>query len=72
MSHPASTSIPIITGTDGQPYIAAGAVVALLRALAEACVKIVHTGEIAAHYAEAMRTEADALDVQAIAHTTRS
>lgn len=72
MEQPASTSIPITTGADGQPYIGADAFVAFLHALSETCSRAVNTPEDIAHFAEAMRVEADALQVRAIAHTTRA
>jgi hypothetical protein len=67
---PVVTGIPIVTGRDGQPYIGTDAAVALLRALAETCQRMVTSPERAADFVRAIRFEADALEVRAIAHTT--
>jgi hypothetical protein len=67
---PTVTSIPIVTGTDGQPYMGCDAVVALLRAVAEACRGNVHDDADAGDFAAAVDIEADALAVRAIAHTS--
>lgn len=67
---PASNRLPIITGSDGQPYIGVNAVVMLLRALASACHANADEPDVDLHVAAAaLEMEADALDVRAIAHT---
>ena len=67
---PATSGIPITTGSDGHAYIGADAAVALLRAIAEACRNNVHDTDDAANFAAAVDQEADNLTIRAIAHTT--
>lgn len=67
---PASNRLPLVTGSDGQPYIGCDAVIALLRAHASACRTNADEPDIDLHVvAAALDMEADALDVRAIAHT---
>ncbi|MBI0293316.1 hypothetical protein JBE04_02075 [Streptomyces sp. PRKS01-29] len=68
---PASTSLPIVTARDGQPYLGCDAVVAFLRAIAESCRTLADEAECGLDSAAAaIDYEADALECRAIAHTT--
>ncbi|MGK3107982.1 hypothetical protein [Streptomyces sp. WAC05858] len=68
---PASTSLPIVTATDGQPYVGCDAVIAFLRAIAESCRNLAdEPGCGLDSAAAAVDYEADALECRAIAHTT--
>ncbi|KOU17041.1 hypothetical protein [Streptomyces sp. WM6349] len=72
MSTPESAAdqLPIIVGSDGQPYIGCDAAVALLRAIAEACRATADDPDCNLDtIAVAIDQEADALAVRAIAHT---
>lgn len=66
---PATSGVPIVTGSDGQAYIGADAAVALLRAIAEACRNNVRHADDADDFAAAVDQEADNLTIRAIAHT---
>ncbi|MCX4543806.1 hypothetical protein [Streptomyces sp. NBC_01565] len=67
---PVSSCLPLVTGSDGQPYIGCDAAIALLRAIASASRANADDPEIDAHVvAAAIEAEADALEVRAIAHT---
>ncbi|MCX5176748.1 hypothetical protein [Streptomyces virginiae] len=71
MNDTASNGIPIVTGSDGQPYIGCDAAIALLRAIAEAQRTNADDPDIDVHVmSAAIDIEADALEVRAIAHTT--
>ena len=66
----ATDGIPILVGNDGQPYIGCDAVIALLRAIAEAQRINADEPDIDIHVmSAAIDIEADALEVRAIAHT---
>lgn len=68
----ASTSLPIVTATDGQPYIGCDAILALLRAIAESCRTLADNPECGLDSAAAaIDYEADNLECRAIAHTTQ-
>ncbi|MEW2415325.1 hypothetical protein AB0953_16640 [Streptomyces sp. NPDC046866] len=70
MTDSAASSIPVLTASDGQPYIGCDAAVALLRAIADACRENADDPEMGLReIAAAIDMEADALDVRAIAHT---
>ncbi|MFJ4637587.1 hypothetical protein ACIP69_18425 [Streptomyces hygroscopicus] len=70
---PASTSLPIVTATDGQPYLGCDTVIVFLRAIAESCRNLAHEPECDLDTAAAaIDVEADALECRAIAHTTRA
>lgn len=67
---PVSSYLPLVTGSDGQPYIGCDAVIALLRAIASASRTNAEDLDIDVHVvAAAIEIEADALEVRAIAHT---
>lgn len=67
---PATTSLPIVTATDGQPYIGCDAVLALLRAIADSCRNLAPDPDCDLDSAAAaIDYEADALECRAIAHT---
>ncbi|MGW4075996.1 hypothetical protein ACWELB_21205 [Streptomyces asiaticus] len=68
---PASTSLPIVIATDGQPYLGCDAVIAFLRAIADSCRNLADNPECGLDTAAAaIDYEADALECRAIAHTT--
>ncbi|MFE9382343.1 hypothetical protein ACFYMO_03765 [Streptomyces sp. NPDC007025] len=68
---PASNRMPIVTATNGQPYIAACNVLALLRAVADSCRNLADDPDCDLDTAAAaIDLEADALEVRAIHHTT--
>ncbi|MGW7053099.1 hypothetical protein [Streptomyces sp. NPDC054887] len=67
---PASDRIPIVTDRQGQAYIPAEGVVELLRALAEVCRKNASNPDYRLDsVADAIDSEADALDCRAILRT---
>ncbi|MFD5384268.1 hypothetical protein ACFWMG_04725 [Streptomyces sp. NPDC127074] len=66
---PASTGIPIVTSTDGQPFIGCDAVVAFLRSIAEVVDRLDDQDD-PRDLAAAIHIEADNLECRAIAHTT--
>jgi hypothetical protein len=68
LPQPAVTSIGIVTASDGQPLMGCDAVVALLEGIAS-IVERLEPGDDPADLAAAIRIEADALNVRAIAHT---
>lgn len=66
----ATDSLPIVTASNGQPFIPCDTVLALLRAIAESCRNLADDPDCDLHTAgEAIDIEADALNVRAIAHT---
>jgi hypothetical protein len=66
----AAELIPIVTSTDGHPYLPADAVIAFLRAIAESCRNLADDPDCDLHSAAAaIDSEADYLDVRAIGHT---
>ncbi|MFE9003102.1 hypothetical protein ACFYOY_13315 [Streptomyces sp. NPDC007875] len=68
---PATTSLPIVTATDGQPYLGCDAVISFLRAIADSCRNLADNPECDLETAAAaIDYEADALECRAIAHTT--
>ncbi|MEU2789072.1 hypothetical protein [Streptomyces sp. NPDC007100] len=70
---PLALRLPIVTGTDGQPYLGCGAVVALLRAIAESCRTLADDPDCDLDSAAAaFDYEADALECRAIEYTRRS
>ena len=69
LPQPAVTSIGIVTASDGQPLMGCDAVVALLESIAS-IVERLEPGDDPVDLAAAIRIEADALNVRAIAHTT--
>lgn len=70
---PATTSLPIVTSTDGQPYIGCDAILAFLRAIADSCRNLANEPDCGLESAAAaIDYEADALECRAIAHTTGS
>ncbi|WP_030670567.1 hypothetical protein [Streptomyces rimosus] len=70
---PAAMRLPIVTGTDGQPYLGCDAVVALLRAIAASCRTLADDPECDLDSAAAVIDyEADALECRAIDRTRRS
>jgi hypothetical protein len=72
MTEHATSRLPIVTATDGRPYIPADAVVALLRAIAESCRNLADDPDCTlAGAAAAIDLEADNLDCRAISMTER-
>ena len=68
---PVVTSLPIVVGNDGQPYIGCDAVLALLRAIASSSRNLADDPDCDLRtLAATMDLEANALEVRAIAHTT--
>lgn len=68
---PASSRIPIATGTDGQAYIPAEAIVEFLRMVAESCRNLADDPDCDLESAaDLIDREADALDCRAILRTT--
>lgn len=62
--------MPIVTGSDGQPYLPCEAVLALLRAIATSCRNLADDPDCDLHTAgAAIDIEADALEFRAIAAT---
>ncbi|MET8694712.1 hypothetical protein ABZV65_19465 [Streptomyces bauhiniae] len=67
----AADRLPIVTASNGQPFMPCDAVLALLRAIAESCRNLADDPECDLHGAGlAVDIEADALEARAIAHTT--
>lgn len=67
----AADMIPIVTGSDGQPYMTCEAAVALLRAIARAHHNLADDPDCGLREAaEAIDLEADALEAWAIGNTT--
>ena len=64
----AADRLPIVTASDGQPYLPCEAVLALLRAIAESCRTLADDPDCTLHGA------GDAIDIEAraIAHTAES
>lgn len=70
MTAHATSRLPIVTATDGHPYIGADAVVALLRAIAESCRTLADDPDCDLRTAAAaIDLEADNLDCRAISMT---
>ncbi|MFF7022989.1 hypothetical protein ACFY97_18550 [Streptomyces klenkii] len=65
---PLSTSLPIYTATDGQPYMSCHHVAALLRAIAETCRNL----DEAELVPDVLEDEANALACHAILHTRQA
>jgi hypothetical protein len=66
----ATSSIPIVTATDGNAYIGVDAAVALLRAIAASCRNLADDPDCDLHgAAAAIDIEADNLDCLGIQHT---
>ncbi|WP_060905340.1 hypothetical protein [Streptomyces scabiei] len=69
----AADRLPIVTASDGQPYLPCDAVLALLRAIAESCRNLADDPDCDLHSAgAAIDVEADSLEARAIAHTTEA
>lgn len=69
----AADRLPIVTASDGQPYLPCEAVLALLRAIAESCRNLADDPDCTLHGAgAAIDIEADALEARAIAHTAET
>lgn len=68
LPQPVVTSLPIVTASDGQPLMGCDAVVVLLESIASVVERLA-PGDDPADLAAAIRIEADALNVRAIAHT---
>jgi hypothetical protein len=69
----AADKIPIVTASNGQPFIPCDAVLALLRAIAESCDNLADDPDCDLRTASAgIEIEADALEARAIAHTTEA
>lgn len=69
----AADRLPIVTASNGQPYLPCDAVLALLRAIAESCRNLADDPDCDLHDARtAIDIEADALEARAIAHTTET
>lgn len=66
---PATSGIPILTGSDGQPYIGCDSAIAILRAIAEVANRLDDDPQI---LAAAIHIDADNLQARAIAATTRA
>ncbi|KAF0646741.1 MULTISPECIES: hypothetical protein [Streptomyces] len=67
----AAAKIPIVTSTDGHPYIPAEAAIALLRAIAQSCRNLADDPDCdLLGAAAAIDSEADYLDIRAIERTT--
>lgn len=69
MPQPVTISVPIVTAPDGQPLIGCDVAVALLESIASV-VERLESGDDPADLAAAIRIQADALNVRAIAHTS--
>jgi hypothetical protein len=66
----AADRLPIVTASNGQPFMPCDAVLALLRAVAESCTTLADDPDCDLHTASAaIEVEADALEARAIAHT---
>ncbi|MDX2757880.1 hypothetical protein [Streptomyces europaeiscabiei] len=69
----AADRLPIVTASNGQPYLPCDAVLALLRAIAESCRNLADDPDCDLHSAgAAIDIEADSLEAHAIAHTTEA
>lgn len=69
----AADKMPIVTGSNGQPFMPCDAVLALLRAIAESCRNLADDPDCDLHTAgAAIDVEADALESRSIAHTTKA
>lgn len=69
----AADILPIVTASNGQPYLPCDAVLALLRAIAESCRNLADDPDCDLYGAgAAVDIEADALEARAIAHTTET
>lgn len=69
----AADMIPIVTGSDGQPYMSCEAAIALLRAIAGSHRELAHDPDCDLRTAAAaIDLEADALEAWAIGHTSHS
>jgi hypothetical protein len=69
----AADRLPIVTASNGQPFMPCDAVLALLRAIAESCRNLADDPECDLRTASAgIEIEADALEARAIAHTTEA
>lgn len=67
----AADNLPLVTASNGQPFMPCDAVLALLRAIAESCRNLADDPDCDLHTAgAAIDTEADTLESRAIAHTT--
>lgn len=67
---PAITRLPIVTATDGQPYMPCDAIIAYLRATADSCRNLADQPECDLRTAAAaIDLEADALECAAISRT---
>lgn len=67
----AADRLPIVTASNGQPWLPCDAVLALLRAIAESCRNLADDPDCDLHSAgAAIDIEADSLEARAIAHTT--
>ncbi|WP_143668314.1 hypothetical protein [Streptomyces sp. f150] len=71
LPQPVITGLPLTTGPNGQPLIGCDAVVALLESIANVVERLASEDD-PADLAAAIRVEADALNVRAIAHTTET
>lgn len=71
LPQPVVTSLPLVTASDGQPLMGCDAVVVLLESIASV-VERLEPGDDPADLAAAIRVEADALNVRAVAHTGRT
>lgn len=69
----AADKIPIVTASNGQPFMPCDAVLALLRAIAESCRHLADDPDCDLHTAgAAIDVEADALEARAIGCTTEA
>ena len=69
----AADKIPIVTASNGQPFMPCDAVLALLRAIAESCRNLADDPDCTLEGAgAAIDIEADALEARAIGHTTET
>ncbi|MWA08769.1 hypothetical protein [Streptomyces sp. BA2] len=70
MTH-AADSLPVVTASNGQPFMPCDAVLALLRSIAESCRTLADDPDCDLYSAgAAINIEADALEARAIAATT--
>lgn len=69
----AADQLPVVTASNGQPFMPCDAVLALLRAIAESCRTLADDPDCDLHTAgAAIDVEADALEARAIGHTTET
>lgn len=69
----AADVLPIVTASNGQPWMPCDAVLALLRAIAESCRNLADDPDCDLHGAgTAIDIEADTLEARAISHTTEA